>query len=63
MIPNYMQRMEKLPVTLNGKVDKKALPEPVITSSNYVEPVGEKEKCVVKVFEEILGIKKVGNIG
>ena len=60
MIPNYMQRMEKLPVTLNGKVDKKALPEPVITSSNYVEPVGEKEKCVVKVFEEILGIKKVG---
>jgi len=59
MIPTYMQQIEKIPVTPNGKVDKKALAELEIKErvSEVVEPQTETESTIVEVFKEVVGVK------
>ena len=60
MVPGYLMRIEKIPVTQNGKLDKKGLPEIQAKTENaYVEPENEKEAILSKVFKEILGIERV----
>ncbi len=61
MIPTYMLQIESIPVTGNGKLDKKALPD--ITKSSdegYKEPENDKEKLLCRLFGNVLEIKKVG---
>ncbi|MEE1282416.1 MAG: amino acid adenylation domain-containing protein, partial [Acutalibacteraceae bacterium] len=61
MIPSYMMQIEKIPVTTNGKLDKKLLPD--ITSGfvrEYKAPRNDAEKVLCKSFEEVLGVEKVG---
>ena len=61
MIPAYMGQIEVIPVTASGKLDRRALPELEASSSReYVAPQNETEEKVVKVFEEILGIERIG---
>nr|WP_258957390.1 non-ribosomal peptide synthetase [Bacillus wiedmannii] len=61
MIPAFITQLERLPVTRSGKIDKKGLPEPNITSSeSYVPPRDEIELDIAKVFQEILGTERVG---
>ena len=59
MIPAYFIQLEKLPLTINGKVDRKALPAPQVgTSDIYVAPINEIESQIVEIWAEVLGIKK-----
>ncbi len=61
MVPAYFIRMESLPLSLNGKVDRKALPKPeemVITS--YDEPITATEKGLAEIWCEVLGLGRVG---
>jgi amino acid adenylation domain-containing protein/non-ribosomal peptide synthase protein (TIGR01720 family) len=61
MLPAYFIRMEQLPLSLNGKVDRKALPKPeelVITS--YEEPTTPNEKGLAEIWCEVLGLGRVG---
>ncbi len=61
MIPTYMLQIESIPVTGNGKLDKKALPD--ITKSNdegYKEPENDKEKLLCHLFNNVLETEKVG---
>ncbi|WP_432407296.1 amino acid adenylation domain-containing protein [Wukongibacter sp. M2B1] len=61
MVPAFMMQIESLPVTKNGKLNKKALPEiEAVNEENFVAPRNEQEKALVSSFEEILGIEKVG---
>jgi len=61
MIPSYFVGLGEMPLTSNGKVDRKALPEPKSeVEKDYVEPKNDKEKILAKVFEEILSVGKVG---
>lgn len=63
MIPNYIINLDSLPLTPNGKIDKKALPEPedkLEIDTKYVAPRNELEKMLVKLWEEALGIEKIG---
>lgn len=61
MTPTAYLRMDKLPVTANGKTDTKNLPEPiVIDTQEYVAPTNETEKFFCNTFEKILHIEKVG---
>ncbi|MFS3915776.1 amino acid adenylation domain-containing protein [Bacillus australimaris] len=63
MIPSYFVVLDEMPVTTNGKVDQKALPEPTETislSHDDVKPVTETEERIVAVFKEVLGVKQVG---
>ncbi|MCU0290337.1 MAG: amino acid adenylation domain-containing protein, partial [Acidobacteria bacterium] len=59
MIPSYFVQIEKIPLTVNGKVDRKALPAPGVKKSEGYEPPGnETEEKLVKIWSEILGIDK-----
>ena len=61
MIPSYTMQIETMPVTRNGKLDERALPEVERKAEGeYQAPRNEKEKKLCEAFEEILGVKKVG---
>ena len=61
MIPSVFVYLQQLPLTRNGKLDKKALPQPEFEDKNsYVAPRDEQEKIVCKAFLDILDLKKVG---
>ncbi|MDR2407170.1 MAG: condensation domain-containing protein, partial [Bacteroidales bacterium] len=56
MIPSVFVQIERLPLTVNGKLDRRALPEPVFEiSRGYVAPRNEMENELCKIFAEILG--------
>jgi len=55
MIPSHFVLLERLPVTANGKVDRKALPEPRLKSTgNYEAPQNQIEQKLVKIWAEVL---------
>lgn len=63
MIPSYFIRLDWMPLTPNGKVDRKALPEPgreVDTGEEYVSPSNQKEAKIVKVWQDVLGVDRIG---
>ena len=61
MIPSYMTQIEKMPLSTNGKLDRKALPKITnIVSDNYEEPSNEVEEKICGMFEDILSIEEVG---
>ncbi|MGG4221368.1 amino acid adenylation domain-containing protein [Paenibacillus jamilae] len=57
MVPTHFIRLEQIPLTPNGKLDRKALPEPsgkTIFQKKYEAPVTEMEHIMVRIWEEIL---------
>ena len=61
MVPNYYVRLESIPLTSNGKVDRKALPDPEgtgLATGAYVPPGTETEKQLVKIWSEVLGVQE-----
>ena len=63
MVPSGLMVLSQLPLTPNGKVDRKALPVPDVTSSvstEYVAPETETQKALAEIWQEVLGIEKVG---
>ncbi len=63
MIPSYFVQIEKIPLSPNGKVDRKALPEPgVKAGTSYVAPRDDLERGLVNIWCELLGLEKK-NIG
>ena len=61
MIPAYMMQIDEIPMTRNGKLDKRALPEiEAKTAREYVAPRTENEKLICAVFSEILNAEQVG---
>ena len=63
MVPNILVRLDKLPLTSNGKLDRKALPDPEFTNENrYVEPSNDIERKICHIWGEVLSLdeSKVG---
>lgn len=61
MIPDYFVVVDEIPLTTNGKVDRKKLPLPEKrVSANYVAPVTELECIMAEVWKEVLGVDAVG---
>jgi len=66
MIPTYFVQLEEFPLTQNGKLNKKALPNPSESDLNgdteYVAPRTDIEKQLVIIWSEVLGIEahKIG---
>ncbi|HYP26889.1 MAG TPA: amino acid adenylation domain-containing protein, partial [Blastocatellia bacterium] len=64
MVPSAFVMMDRLPVTANGKIDRRALPEPDSTrpelSQAFVPPAEKKEKLLADIWAEFLGLKQVG---
>ncbi len=57
-IPDYFIYLEEFPLTLNGKVDKRALPKPseLLRGSNYEAPVGTIETSLSGIWAALLNI-------
>ncbi|MCX7922789.1 MAG: amino acid adenylation domain-containing protein [Clostridia bacterium] len=63
MVPAHYVKLSKMPLSANGKVDRKSLPEPDMgldTGKEYVPPTNILEEKLVKIWQDILGIEKVG---
>ena len=64
MVPSAVVMMKALPVTANGKVDRRALPQPELTRADGEEskrsPSNEIEEGLARVWERVLGVEKVG---
>ncbi|WP_391204476.1 amino acid adenylation domain-containing protein [Psychrobacillus sp. L4] len=60
MIPSYFTQLEKLPLTQNGKLDRRALPEPKRNTTNkYEAPRNGVEKKLSEMWTEILDTEKI----
>jgi tyrocidine synthetase-3 len=56
MIPSYFMQIEKIPLTPNGKIDRRALPKPELNvGENYIAPTNKTEKKLAALWSEILG--------
>jgi len=62
MVPAHIIKLKEMPLTPNGKIDKKALPEPDLSQSSteYIAPRNETEEKLAQIWCEILDIEKVG---
>lgn len=59
MIPSYFVQINEIPLTANGKVNKRKLPLPEIrvkSGAEYVKPEGKTQEILVQVWHEVLGI-------
>ncbi|WP_454165032.1 non-ribosomal peptide synthase/polyketide synthase [Gordonia iterans] len=59
MVPAAVTVLDEMPLTPVGKLDKNALPEPVIDHAEYVSPEDGAETVIAEVFAEILGMDQV----
>ena len=60
MIPSAYVELANIPLTVNGKVDRKALPAPDVgayTQDQYVAPKDETERVLVEIWSELLGLE------
>lgn len=63
MIPSYFIQLDKIPLTSNGKTDRKALPEPdgsIVASTEYEAPRNDIEEKLVTIWQEVLKVERVG---
>ena len=64
MIPSAFVKLDKIPLTANGKFDRGALPDPddkrPALSTLYALPRNEMEKSLVQIWEEVLGVRPIG---
>jgi len=63
MIPSVFMFLDTLPLTPNGKPDRKALPIPttgINESPSIVAPSNEVEMELVRIWEDVLGVKPIG---
>ncbi len=61
MVPATITVLEALPLTTNGKLDRRALPAPEFVSAvAYRAPRDQRERALAALFGEILGVARVG---
>ncbi|MBW4670971.1 MAG: amino acid adenylation domain-containing protein [Cyanomargarita calcarea GSE-NOS-MK-12-04C] len=62
MMPSAFVMLEALPLTLNGKIDHRALPVPdaAFSESDFVAPRNSTEEALASIWSKVLGIEKVG---
>ncbi|WP_141770222.1 non-ribosomal peptide synthetase, partial [Bacillus sp. FMQ74] len=61
MIPAHLIPLENMPLTLNGKLDRNALPAPNdVLSRPYTAPVDDIQKTIAYIWEDVLSMSRVG---
>ncbi|HSD45020.1 MAG TPA: phosphopantetheine-binding protein, partial [Pyrinomonadaceae bacterium] len=64
MTPSFIVAIDEFPLTRNGKIDLNALPAPETVRStrdeNYVAPRNEIEATITRVWQEVLGVERIG---
>src|SRR6185436_14055319 len=65
LVPSMYVFLERLPLTVNGKLDRKALPSPESAGAQesgraYVAPRNRVEEVLTRVWSQVLGVPRVG---
>jgi acyl carrier protein len=64
MLPSVFVRLEQMPLTANGKVDRRALPKPSFENlqptQSFVGPRNETEQALTAIWTELLNIETIG---
>ena len=62
MIPSVLMQLDTMPLTANGKINKKALPEPEISAAHreYAAPMTGLQSKLADMFAKALGMERVG---
>ena len=62
MLPSSILTLDKMPLTPNGKIDRRALPHPEnhAETDRYLAPRNDIETRLVSIWKEILGVERVG---
>ena len=62
MVPAFYVVLDRMPLTLNGKIDRRALPTPkwVTGAGNSVLPRTQTEHTLVEIWKDVLGLKQLG---
>ena len=63
MIPSAYVVLEAMPLTPNGKIDRKALPDPggeAYARGEYEAPQGEVEEEIARIWSELLKVERIG---
>ncbi|WP_434625010.1 non-ribosomal peptide synthase/polyketide synthase [Pseudomonas sp. Z1-29] len=61
MVPTYLMPLARLPVTANGKLDRKALPQPdAAPRQTFVAPQDALQVALAEIWQDVLGVERVG---
>jgi amino acid adenylation domain-containing protein/non-ribosomal peptide synthase protein (TIGR01720 family) len=64
MIPAAFVKLKEIPLTANGKVDRRALPEPtaddILDATNYTEARNQVEEKLVEIWRQVLRLDRIG---
>ena len=60
MVPSHIEPLSSFPLTANGKIDKRSLPTPPAPARRSRTPVGNLERQIASVWQEVLGVRDIG---
>ncbi|MCA1821139.1 MAG: non-ribosomal peptide synthetase, partial [Pseudonocardia sp.] len=63
MVPSAFVALDELPLSPNGKLDRRALPDPdghIVTSNGYVAPRTDTEQVLTEIWADVLDVEQVG---
>jgi len=63
MVPSAFVELKQLPLSPNGKINRRMLPAPSISTmerTEIIEPRNDLERTLVKIWEKVLGVNKIG---
>ncbi|XLS29490.1 non-ribosomal peptide synthase/polyketide synthase [Flavobacteriaceae bacterium M23B6Z8] len=63
MVPKVWVFLDEMPLTAHGKIDRKVLPLPdaeILSTANYAPPVTDLEHSLAGIWQDLLGIEKIG---
>ncbi|MFF3825910.1 amino acid adenylation domain-containing protein [Streptomyces griseus] len=60
MVPAHLVVLTEFPLTANGKIDRRALPEPAVGTGAFVAPATENERLVREAVAQVLRLDSVG---
>ena len=60
MVPALLMRLDAMPLSPSGKLDRRALPEPVWQTREHVEPETPLQQQIAAIWREVLGLPRIG---